>query len=103
MALGEIDDVNIVAATGTVFGWIVIAVDAKLFTFATSDLHHNRHEVVWNTIWIFAKKSRWMCANRIEVAQESCFKFWVGSTDVFENFFDEVFGATISSEYLLWD
>ena len=76
MAFGEVNNVDIIAAASAVFGRIIITIDAKFLSLATSNLHNDRHEIIRNTVWIFAKQTGWVSADRIEIAKECNFKVW---------------------------
>ena len=95
MTESEIDDVNVITNTGTVTSIIIITINSEFFNFATSDFHNDWHEIVWNTVWIFTKKTGFVSANWIEVTQNYYRHFWTSHRFSFQDFFDHVFGFTV--------
>ena len=100
MSFGEVNYMNIIAPAGAVWRIVVVAEDFKFFPFAASDVHDNRHDIVWNTVRVFADKVRWVIADWVKIAQERSGKIWIGCADIFKNLLDHIFGFAIWARYL---
>ena len=71
MAFGQVDDVDVIPDTGSVDGLVIVSEDAEEWEFANRDLSDIWHEVIWEAIWIFAKKSGWVSADWVEVSKQA--------------------------------
>lgn len=69
VALGQIDDVNVITNAGAIVGIVVTTEYTDKRTAANRCLCNVRHQVVWLAIWILADKTAWMGAHWIEVSQ----------------------------------
>ena len=69
MTSRQIHDVNIITHAGSVRGWIVITIHRYGFKLTNRDLGDVWHQVVWDTVRIFTNATRWMGADRVEIAQ----------------------------------
>ena len=57
MAFGQIDDVDVVSDAGSIDGLVIVSEDTEEREFANRNLSDVWHEVVWEAVWIFAKKT----------------------------------------------
>ena len=95
MAFREIDDVNIVADTSSVWGRIIITENSQLWTLAAGDLHNNRHEVVRDAVRVFADEAARVIADWIEVAKKNNGVDFVSDDGGLEDFFDHEFRPAV--------
>ena len=93
--VGEVDDVDVVAHAGAVRGGVVVAEDAEAGAFADGNLGDVGHEVVWDAVWVFTNKTRFVGANWIEIAKEGCLKFRIGICIILHDFFNEILRAAV--------
>ena len=70
MALGQIDDMQIVAAAGAVRCGIVVAEDRQLVQLTGRHAGDIGHEVVRDTVRVIAEQAGGMAADGVEVAQQ---------------------------------
>ena len=70
MALGKIDDVDVVTHRGAIGCGVVASEHADLVETTDRNLHHVRNEVVGNAVRVFADRAGCMGAHRVEVAKE---------------------------------
>ena len=57
MAFGQVDDVDVISDAGSVDGLVIVSEDTEEREFANRNLSDVWHEVVWEAVWIFAKKT----------------------------------------------
>lgn len=57
MAFREVYYMDIIAETGAVFGFVVIAENVEFGELAGSNFHDIGHEVVWDAVGVFAEKT----------------------------------------------
>ena len=64
MATRKVHDVEIVADTGAVVCWVVVAKDLEGRVLDAADGHvgEEREEVAWSTFWFLADETRRVCA-----------------------------------------
>ena len=86
---------NIVADTGSVVSRIIVAEYAETFQFADCHLCNIGHQIVWNTVRILTDQSAFMCADRIEITQESNAPLVVGCVYIPQDLFNHQFGASV--------
>ena len=67
MTFCEVDNVNVIAEAGAVFGVVIVAVYGEFGDFTLINTHDNGHEIIGNAVWIFAKGAGRVIADRIEV------------------------------------
>ena len=60
---------NVVSDTGAVFGGVVVAEYAELWSFAYNDLLYVGKEVVGMNKWFISNQIRGMCAAGVEITQ----------------------------------
>ncbi len=68
MALGEVDDVDVVAEAGAVGGCVIVAEDIKLGEFAGGNFHDVGYEVVGDTVGVLAEETGGVVADGVEIA-----------------------------------
>jgi hypothetical protein len=71
VALGEVDDVDVVAHARAVVRGVVGAKDGEVRPLADGHLLDERHQVVRDALGVLADASRGMCSHRVEVAQQA--------------------------------
>lgn len=76
VALGEVEDVDVVADRGAVFGGVVVAEDEEFLALADRDLGEEWEEVVGYALWVFTHDAAGMAAGWVEVSEESCVEFF---------------------------
>jgi hypothetical protein len=62
--------VNEVTLAGAIASGVIATEDLQRRATAARNLRHERHQVVWNTLWVLANLSADMRAARIEVAAD---------------------------------
>ena len=70
MALGQVNNMDIIPHTGTVMGGIVCAKHIQRLAFPDSNLSNIGDKVARRPFGGFAEQAAFMCANGIEVTQE---------------------------------
>ena len=95
VAASEVDDVDVVAETGTVGCFVIVAKDMKLRELAGGDFHDVGHEVIWDAVGVLAEETGDVVADGIEVAKGDDIKLGVGYAEVFQDFFDHVFSLAV--------
>ena len=95
MTFGEVDDVDVVAEASAVVGCVIVAEDIEFGEFAGGNFHDVRHEVVGDTVGVFAEETGGVVADRIKVAKSDDVEFGVGGGEVFEDFLNHVFGFAV--------
>ena len=91
----EVDNVDVIAETGAVGCFVIVAKNMKLREFAGGDFHDVRHEVVRDAVGVLAEETGDVVADGIEVAKGDDIKFRVGYAKVFQDFFDHVFSLAV--------
>ena len=91
----EVDDVDVVAETGAVGCFVIVAKNMKLREFAGGDFHNVRHEVVRDAVGVLAEETGDVVADGIEVAKGDDVELGVGHAKIFQDFFDHVFGFAV--------
>ncbi len=51
MAFSEVDNMDEVAAAGTIGSVVIVAVDGQLGELVCGDFHDDRHEIVGDAVW----------------------------------------------------
>ena len=95
VAASEVDDVDVVAKTGTVGCFVIVAKNMKLREFAGGDFHDVRHEVVRDAVGVLAEETGDVVADGIEITKSDDVELGVGYAKVFQDFFDHVFGLAV--------
>ena len=88
VACGEVAYVDVVADSGAVRGVVVIAEYTEFLAEADCGLRDVGHEIVRNSVRVFADTSARVRANRVEVAEQNHVPFWVSFLHVHEHFFE---------------
>ena len=70
VAPGEVEDVDVIADGGAVFGGVVVAEDEQLLALADGDLCEEREQVVGDALGVFAHDARRVTPGRVEVPQQ---------------------------------
>jgi len=71
VALGKVDDMDVVAHARAVMSVVVGAEDREVRPLADGDLLDERHEVIGDALGILANATRRVRADRVEVAQQA--------------------------------
>ena len=95
MACGEVANVDVVANASTVWGIVIVAKNAEFLADADCGLRDVGHEVVRNTVRVFANASARMSSNRVEVAEQHHVPFRVCLLHILEHFFEHGFGFAV--------
>lgn len=95
VAASEVDDVNVVAKTGAVGCFVIVAKDMKLGEFAGGDFHDVGHEVVRDAVGVLTEETGDVVADGIKITKGDDVEFGVGHAKVFQDFFDHVFGLAV--------
>ena len=75
MAFCKVNHMNVISHASSVRSIIVIAKHAQLFQLSYGNLSDIRHQVVWNTIWIFSDSSALMSSDRVKVTKKNYIPF----------------------------
>ena len=70
VALGQVEDVDVVADGGAVVRVVIVAEDEELLAQAHGDLRQQRQQVVRHTLRVLAHDAARVAARRVEVAQQ---------------------------------
>ena len=69
MSFSQVNYMNIVTNTRSIWRIIIIAKYTKFFKFSSSYLHNIWHQVIWDSLWIFTNQTRFMRSNRIKITK----------------------------------
>ena len=72
MALGKIDNVDVVAHTCAVDSWVVLAEHVEVWQVTAGYSLDVGHQVVRDALRVFADLASAMSSDRVEVAQANC-------------------------------
>ena len=95
MTSRQIDDVDVVTHPGAVHRVVVIAEDLQPIASPNGNLGDERQQVVGDTVWVFTDGAAWMCARRVEVAEQPEAPLGVRCGNVVQDLLEEPFGAPI--------
>lgn len=95
MSLGQIDDVDIVANTGTIGGGIVHPKDGEMLPATDGDLSDVGHEIVGDTSGILADLTGSVGAARVKVAEDEDVPLGIGLVQIAQKLLDEELGASV--------
>ena len=95
VALGQVDNMDVVAHAGAVHGGVVVAKDGQLGQLAAGHLGNEWHEVVGNACRVFTQHAGSVGANRIEITQQGNPPGRVAAGQVLQYFFQHQFAATV--------
>ena len=88
MALGQIDDVDIIAHAGTVRGVVVVAEDGQPFAAADGDLRDVGHQIVGNAVRVFSDQAGFVRADGVKVAEQHDGKRRIGPAGTLQDLLD---------------
>ena len=88
MALGQINDVDVIAYAGSIRGIVVVTEDGQLFASADGDLRDVRHQVVRNAVRVFTDQAGFVRADGVKVAEQHNGKRRICLAGGFQNFLD---------------
>mmetsp|Transcript_11229 Transcript_11229/g.21411 ORF Transcript_11229/g.21411 Transcript_11229/m.21411 type:complete len:284 (+) Transcript_11229:476-1327(+) len=101
VSLRQIHHVNVITNASAIRCGVVVTKDTQVFSSANRDLCHIGHEIVGNTVGVFANLTRGMSTHWIEVSQDNHGPIRLGTTQGFrivkvtQNLFDHVFRTTV--------
>ncbi len=84
----QIHDVNIITHAGTVGSGIIITVHRHGFQLTNRDLGDVRNQIIGDTVRILTNPTRWMGADRVEIAQAGNAEIGLCTREVSQNLFD---------------
>ncbi len=86
---------DVVAEAGAVWCFVIVAKNMKLREFAGGDFHDVGHEVIWDTIGVLAEETGDVVTDGIEITKGDDIELGVGYAEVFQDFFNHVFGLAV--------
>ena len=101
MSFREINDVDIVADSCAVVGFVVVSENGQMIKFPRCDLRDVWHEIVRDPFRIFADKPRFVRSYRVEIAQKHdiprirVVRFDVSGVEIDEDLFKHRLGLTV--------
>ena len=95
MGSRQIDDMDIIAHAGAVYGVVVIPENGKIRQLAVGDLGDIGKQVVRDAVRDFADQTALMGADRIEIAQQHRGKLLVRESQICQDAFIEEFGRAV--------
>lgn len=84
VALGEVDDVDIIADGGTVAGRVVVSKDQELVAITGGDFAEEREQIKGNTLGVLAHDASGVGTAGVEIAQDSAVPLLVGLASLLE-------------------
>ena len=88
VALGQIDDVQIVAQAGAVGRGIVVAENRQLFELSGGDAGDIGHQIVGNAVGILTQQTGFVRTDGVEVTQQDGGKFGIGRGVIAQDLLD---------------
>jgi hypothetical protein len=68
MTLCQVDYVNEISDTSSVYCVVVISKHIKVGEVAAGNFLDVRHQVVWDIVRVFTDKAGWMSSDRVEIS-----------------------------------
>ena len=91
MTACKVNDMDIVAYTSAVLGFVVIAENGKTFALANGYLRNKRHEVIRDTLRVFTDETGFMRTNGIEVTKKNDGEIGVSESCILKNDLEHIF------------
>ena len=95
MALGQVNDMDIIPDAGTIGRRIIIAENGELFQLADSHLGDEGNKVIGQAGRILTDEAGLMCADGVEVAKQNDAPLRISHNLAFQDLFNHVFGPAI--------
>ena len=95
MSACQVNHMDIVTHTRTVGGVVIIAENAKFGALSNRYLGQVGHEIVGNTVGIFAYQPAWMRTYRVEVSQKHHVPLRIGFMNIGQDLLQHTLGPAV--------
>lgn len=100
MALGQVNNVDVVAHACAVQCLVVAAEDVQVRKVTVDHAHYVRHQVVWDVVWTLSNESALMCSNWVEVPKRDDTPLLLAGCPVLHDLFNHGLGLSVGVDWL---